>query len=77
MATMLWLHPQQNLTKKELNQDLILSKVCGARGRYARELTVELIPHVRAAWMVAKDEELKQDLILIDSCIHPLPEINH
>ena len=23
--------------------------------------------------MVAKDEELKQDLILIDSCIHSLP----
>ena len=26
--------------------------------------------------MVAKDEELKQDLILIDSCIHSLPK-NH
>ena len=25
--------------------------------------------------MVAKDEELKQDLILIDSCIHPLPVV--
>ena len=25
--------------------------------------------------MVAKDEELKQDLILIDSCIHSLPRL--
>ena len=39
----------QNLIEKELNQDLILSKVCGASARYARELALELIPHVRAA----------------------------
>ena len=35
--------------QEKLNQDLILSNVCGASGRYARELTVELIPHVTAA----------------------------
>ena len=73
MATLLCPHFQQNLIKKELNQDLILSKVCGASGRYARELALEFIPHVRAAWMVAKDEKLRQDSILIDSCIHSLP----
>ena len=70
MATLLWPHSQQNLIKKELNQDLILSKVC-------RELTVEVIPNVRAAWMVAKDEELKQDLISIDPCIRSLPFTHH
>ena len=73
MATLLFPHSQQNLIKKELNQDLILSKVCGASGRYARELALEVIPYVRAACMVAKDEELNQDSILSDSCIHSLP----
>ena len=73
MGIFLWPHSQQYLTQKELHQDLILSKLCGASGRYARELVLELIPHVRAASMVAKDEDLKQDSILIDACIQSLP----
>ena len=73
MGTFLWPHSQQHLPQKELNQMLILSKVCGASDRYAKELALELIPHVRAAWIVAKDEESKQESILIDSCIHSPP----
>ena len=75
LATLLCPHSQKNLMEKELNQDLILSTVCGASGKYAKELALEWIPHVRAAWMVAKDKELKQNLILINFCIHSLPRI--